>query len=138
VSITQAPQNTPFRVYVIKHESYTYSNAAPVSELANHYASGFSPLDASTDQSGQWDGLIWTIPTADENAYGDYDIIVDFGSPTAPDGQIRFAFTAADVMDGFDGLGGPGFTVYDDGKDLVLLGSDPYLYTFNNLHFMHR
>ncbi|MCB5259973.1 MAG: T9SS type A sorting domain-containing protein, partial [Candidatus Cloacimonetes bacterium] len=42
---------------------------------------------------------------------GGYDIIVDFGSPQAPDNQIHFTYTAANVRDGIDGLDEPGFKV---------------------------
>ena len=119
VNITEAPQNTPFKVYVIRHGDYTYTNGASVSTLNNHLASDFTPIEERTDADGRWSGLIWTIPTITENAIGDYDIIVDFGSPEGPDGLIHYAFNAADVMDGFDGLNGPGFTVYDNGIDVV-------------------
>ena len=119
VNITEAPQNTPFKVYVIRHGDYTYINGASVSTLNDHLASEFTPIEEGTDADGRWSGLIWTIPTITENAIGDYDIIVDFGSPEQPDGNIHFAFNAADVMDGFDGLNGPGFTVYDDSIDVA-------------------
>ncbi|MCB5271105.1 MAG: hypothetical protein LHW56_04590 [Candidatus Cloacimonetes bacterium] len=119
VNITEAPQNTPFKVYVIRHGDYTYINGASVSTLNDHLASEFTPIEESTHADGKWSGLIWTIPTIAKNAVGDYDIIVDFGSPEQPDGRIHFAFNAADVMDGFDGLNGPGFTVYDDSIDVA-------------------
>ena len=119
VNITEAPQNTPFKVYVIRHGDYIYTNGASVSTLNNHLASDFTPIRESTDADGRWSGLIWTIPTITENAIGEYDIIVDFGSPDGPDGLIHYAFNAADVRDGFDGLNGPGFTVYDNGIDVV-------------------
>ncbi len=119
VNITEAPQNTPFKVYVIRHGDYTYINGASVSTLNDHLASEFTPITGSTYADGTWNGAIWTIPTIAENAIGEYDIIVDFGSPEGSDGLIHYAFNAADVMDGFDGLNGPGFTVYDDGIDVV-------------------
>jgi len=111
--ITKAPQNTPFDVYVIRHDDYTYVDGANVSTLTPHLASGFSnPITGNrTDNEGKWSGLIWTIPTELENVDGGYDIIVNFGSPEAPDNRIHFAYTAANVMDGFDGLHVPGFTV---------------------------
>jgi len=64
--------------------------------------------------------LIWTIPTEAGNVDGGYDIIVDFGSPQAPDNQIHFTYTAANVMDGIDGLHEPGFKVVAPTNDLVL------------------
>ncbi|MDD3663236.1 MAG: T9SS type A sorting domain-containing protein, partial [Candidatus Pacebacteria bacterium] len=111
--ITKAPQNTPFDVYVIRHDDYTYVDGANVSTLTPHLASGFSnPITGNrTDNEGKWSGLIWTIPTELENVDGGYDIIVNFGSPEAPDNRIHFTYTAANVMDGFDGLHVPGFTV---------------------------
>lgn len=111
--ITKAPQNTPFDVYVIRHDDYIYVEGANVSTLTPHVASGFSnPITGNrTDNEGKWSGLIWTIPTELENVDGGYDIIVNFGSPEAPDNRIHFTYTAANVMDGFDGLHVPGFTV---------------------------
>ncbi|MDD2332516.1 MAG: hypothetical protein PHI68_07690, partial [Candidatus Cloacimonetes bacterium] len=111
VNITQAPQNTPFKVYVIRHGDYTYINGAQVSTLTNHLAGGFTPVEERTNSDGNWAGAVWTISTTAENVVGDYDIIVDFGDHIAPDNLIHFAFTNADVMDGFDGLTQPGFTV---------------------------
>jgi len=110
--ITKAPQNTAFTVYVIRHDDYTFLDGAHVSTLAPYYATGFTPIAVdSTDADGKWDGLIWTIPTEAGNVDGGYDIIVDFGSPQAPDNQIHFTYTAANVRDGIDGLDEPGFKV---------------------------
>ncbi len=110
--ITMAPQNTDFSVYVIRHDDYTYVDGADVATLAPHYAADFTPITGnSTDAGGKWDGLIWTIPTEAGNVDGGYDIIVDFGSPQAPDNQIHFTYTAANVRDGIDGLDEPGFKV---------------------------
>ena len=124
--ITKAPQNTAFTVYVIRHGDYTYLDGANVSSLTPHYATGFSnPITGnSTDAGGNWDGLVWTIPAEAGNVDGGYDIIVDFGSPEAPDNQFHFTYTAANVMDGFDGLHKPGFTVIDDRIDVLTLASE--------------
>jgi hypothetical protein len=120
--ITKAPQNTAFTVYVIRHGDYTYVDGANVSTLAPHYDTDvFTPITGnSTDAGGNWDGLIWTIPSEAGNVDGGYDIIVNFGSPDAPDNQIHFSYTAANVMDGIDGFSEPGFTVYDDRIDIVV------------------
>jgi len=61
-----------------------------------------------------------TAPSSAADAVGDYDIIVDIGSPTTPDGFIHFAFSGANVMDGFDGRTKPGFSVIDNGIDVVM------------------
>jgi len=119
--ITKAPQNTAFTVYVIRHGVFTYLDGANVSSLAPYYATDFTPITGNrTDAGGNWDGLVWTIPTEAGNVDGGYDIIVDFGSPEAPDNQIHFTYTAANVMDGFDGLHEPGFSVVDDRIDVVV------------------
>ncbi|MDD3535556.1 MAG: T9SS type A sorting domain-containing protein, partial [Candidatus Cloacimonetes bacterium] len=113
LNISKAPQNTPFTVYVIRHDDYTYVDDANVSTLLPHLANGFlHPITGNhTDAQGMWNGLIWTIPTGLANVDGGYDIIVDFGSPNAPDNKLHFTYTAANVLDGFDGLHEPGFTV---------------------------
>ncbi len=125
VNISNAPQNTYFRAYVIRHDSYTYTDGAPVSTLTSHLASDFFPMMGRTDANGTWNGYLWTIPIIIDtvgvaNIEGAYDIIVDFGSPNTPDGHIHFAYNGANVRDGFDGLTEPGFKVYDDKIDLVV------------------
>jgi hypothetical protein len=124
--ITKAPQNTAFTVYVIRHGDYTYLDGANVSTLTSHYNTDhFSPITGnSTNAAGEWDGLIWTIPTEAGNVDGGYDIIVDFGSPEAPDDHIHFTYTAANVMDGIDGLHEPGFRVHDDSMSLAMKSSE--------------
>ncbi|MDD2227796.1 MAG: hypothetical protein PHY48_00105 [Candidatus Cloacimonetes bacterium] len=116
VKVTNCPQNTRINIYVVKHGDYTYTDGAPISSLSSFYPNGFSPnTTATTDASGDWDGQIW-VATEE----GEYDIIVDIGSPTTPDDTIHFAFSAADVMDGFDGRTEPGFMVKDNGIDVVV------------------
>jgi hypothetical protein len=123
--ITKAPQNTAFTVYVIRHGVFTYLDGANVSSLAPYYATDFTPITGnSTDAGGNWDGLVWAIPAEAGNVDGGYDIIVDFGSPQAPDNQIHFTYTAANVMDGIDGLHKPGFRVCDDRIDVLTLASE--------------
>ncbi|MDD2227797.1 MAG: hypothetical protein PHY48_00110 [Candidatus Cloacimonetes bacterium] len=95
---------------------YTYTDGAPVSALSSFYPNGFTPnTTATTDASGVWSGQIW-VATEE----GEYDIIVDIGSPTTPDGLIHYAFSGADVMDGFDGRTEPGFMVKDINIDVVM------------------
>ncbi|MCK9333759.1 MAG: T9SS type A sorting domain-containing protein [Candidatus Cloacimonetes bacterium] len=122
VKITKAPQNTAFTVYVIRHDDYTYVDGANTSTLTSCLADDFAPITGnSTDASGDWNSLVWTLPTEAGNVDGGYDIIVDFGSPQAPDNQIHYTYTAANVMDGIDGLTEPGFKVRPANNiDLVL------------------
>ena len=125
VNITEAPQNTAFKVYVIKHDEYTYVNGALVSTINDHLASDFMPITGSTDANGRWNGAIWTIPAIAENAIGNYDIIVDFGIPEIEhESLIHYAFTAADVMDGFDGRTEPGFKVIEPPSIDIVLALD--------------
>jgi hypothetical protein len=51
---------------------------------------------------------------------GDYDILVDIGN----NGVLHFAYIGANIRDGFDGLTGPGFRVYDDDITIVLMDSE--------------
>jgi hypothetical protein len=119
VKVSDCPQNTRINIYVVKHDEYTYSDGATISTLSNYFPIGFTPhTTAITDPNGEWSGLIWNIPAS--GAEGDYDIIVDIGSPTSPDGVIHYAFSGANVMDGFDGRLQPGFSVLDDGIDIVV------------------
>jgi hypothetical protein len=119
VKVSDCPQNTRLNIYVVKHDDYTYTDGATISTLSNYFPIGFTPhTTAITDPNGEWSGLIWNIPAS--GAVGDYDIIVDIGSPTTPDGVIHYAFSGANVMDGFDGRLQPGFTVLDDGIDVVV------------------
>jgi len=104
VKISDCPQNTRVNIYVIKHGDYTYTDGALVTGLSSFYANGFSPItNVTTDPSGEWSGYIWTTPSSAADAVGDYDIIVNIGSPNTPDDYIHFAFSGANVMDGFDG-----------------------------------
>lgn len=61
---------------------------------------------------------VWysSTPVMTASTVGDYDILVDIGN----NGVLHFAYNGANVRDGFDGLDGSGFTVYDDGIDVVL------------------
>ncbi len=121
VKISDCPQNTRINIYVINHGSYTYTDGALVTGLSSFYANGFSPItNVTTGPTGEWSGLIWTTPSSAADAVGDYDIIVDIGSPDTPDGIIHFAFSGANVMDGFDGRTKPGLSVIDNGIDVVM------------------
>jgi hypothetical protein len=114
--LSNFPQNTEFTLYVIDHNSYNYVDGGLV-PTSSCYAQGFSPIYGTTDENGNYlfPNPIWTASTA-----GEYDIIVDIGSPTTPDGIIHFTFSAANVMDGIDGRTQPGFIVSDNGIDVVM------------------
>lgn len=121
VKVSNCPQNTRINIYVIKHGDYPYLDGALTSNLSDYYAHGFTPnTTAITNSSGEWSGLIWTTPSSEEDALGDYDIIVDIGSPTTPDGIIHFTFSAANVLDGIDGRTQPGFRVENKNIDVVM------------------
>jgi hypothetical protein len=116
VRISNCPQNTAANIYIVKHNDYNYTDGAAVSTLSSHYPLGFNqPHPIETDSQGEWSGHLWT--TAEE---GEFDIIVDLGSPSTPDGLIRFSFSGANVMDGFDGRYEPGFRVTNNNIDLVV------------------
>ncbi|MDD4308847.1 MAG: hypothetical protein PHO32_00545, partial [Candidatus Cloacimonetes bacterium] len=118
VEISNCPQNTRINIYVIKHGNYTYTDGAPVSALNDHLANGFTQaIIATTNADGEWSSPtpIW-IATEE----GEYDIIVDIGSPGTPDGIIHFAFSGANVMDGIDGRTEAGFTVIENGIDVAV------------------
>jgi hypothetical protein len=121
VKISDCPQNTRVNIYVIKHGDYTYTDGALVTGLSSFYANGFSPItNVTTGPTGEWSGLIWTTPSSAADAVGNYDIIVNIGSPNTPDDYIHFAFSGANVMDGFDGRTKPGLSVIDNGIDVVM------------------
>jgi hypothetical protein len=116
VNITNAPQNTKIAVYLIRHGDYGYINGASVEGIDQYFPAGFSPIaNVQTNAEGKWSGPLWVV-----SEDGEFDIIVDFGSPTTPDGHIYFAFNAANVRDGFDGLTEPGFTVNSDAIELAV------------------
>jgi len=107
VTITNCPQNTPVTVYIVADQDYT--DGMSVSGL-NTIVHQFS---AWTDSQGKVD---LTDPVLTAPAVGTYDIIVNIGN----DDFLHYAHLNANVRDGFDGLNGPGFTVYDDGVDVVM------------------
>jgi hypothetical protein len=116
VNITNAPQNTKIAVYLIRHGDYGYIDGASVEGIDQYFPAGFSPIaNVQTNAEGKWSGPLWVV-----SEDGEFDIIVDFGSPTTPDGHIYFAFNAANVRDGFDGLTEPGFTVNSDAIELAV------------------
>jgi hypothetical protein len=72
----------------------------------------------TTNSTGVWAG---GIPFSKLLPQGDYDIIVNVGSPTAPDSTLHLVFAKDNVIDGVDGLTGPGFTKTGTGDIVVAL-----------------
>ncbi|MEF3694351.1 MAG: hypothetical protein V3576_03290 [Candidatus Cloacimonadota bacterium] len=106
VKVTNCPQNTPLTVYVVEDQDYT--DGMMVSSLNALYQ-----VSGTSDNDGVWYS---STPVMTASTVGDYDILVDIGN----NGVLHFAYSGANVHDGFDGLNGSGFTVYDDGVDVVL------------------
>ena len=107
VKVTNCPQNTPLTVYVVEDQDYTDGMNISALNTIICQVSGTSGPD------GVW---FSSTPVMTASTVGDYDILVDIGN----NGVLHFAYNGANVHDGFDGLNGPGFTVYDDGIDVVL------------------
>ncbi|HQM17507.1 MAG TPA: vWA domain-containing protein [Candidatus Cloacimonas sp.] len=107
VKVTNCPQNTPLTVYIV--EDQDYSDGMNISALN----AIICQVSGTSDNDGVWYS---SSPVMTASAVGDYDILVDIGN----NGMLHFAYIRANVRDGFDGLNGPGFTIYDDGIDVVL------------------
>ena len=107
VKVTNCPQNTPLTVYIVEDQDYT--DGLNISALNTIICQ----VSGTSDNDGVWYS---STPVMTASAVGDYDILVDIGN----NGMLHFAYIGANVRDGFDGLNGPGFTVFDDGIDVVL------------------
>ena len=113
VKVTNCPQNTPIMVFIVADRDYT--NGMSVSELER-----IQTITGRTDENGEWVSEI-----LEQLDIGDYDIIVDVGfydenNNAVFDGVLHFEYHATKIRDGFDGLNGPGFTVYNDEIDVVV------------------
>jgi len=107
VKVTNCPQNTPLTVYVVEDQDYTDGmNISALNAI-------ICQVSGTSDNDGVWYS---STPVMTASDMGDYDILVDIGN----NGVLHFAYVGANIRDGFDGLNGPGFTVYDDGIDVVL------------------
>ncbi|HOH98713.1 MAG TPA: T9SS type A sorting domain-containing protein [Candidatus Cloacimonadota bacterium] len=109
VKITNCPQNTPLTVYIVEDQDYT--DGMNISSLSILYSRSLSAVDIGDD--GSWTG---ELCNSDSLGGGEYDILVDIGN----NGVLHFAYNDANIRDGFDGLTGHGFTVYDDRIEVVL------------------
>jgi len=108
VKITNCPQNTPLTVYIVEDQDYT--DGMNISSLSILYSRSLSAVDIGDD--GSWTG---ELCNSDSLGGGEYDILVDIGN----NGVLHFAYNDANIRDGFDGLTGHGFTVYDDRIEVV-------------------
>ena len=107
VKVTNCPQNTPLTVYVVEDQNYTDGmNISALNAI-------ICQVSGTSDNDGVWYS---STPVMTASDMGDYDILVDIGN----NGVLHFAYNGANVRDGFDGLSGPGFSVFDDGIDVVL------------------
>ncbi|MDD4308967.1 MAG: hypothetical protein PHO32_01170 [Candidatus Cloacimonetes bacterium] len=107
VKVTNCPQNTPLTVYIVEDQDYT--DGMNISALNTIICQ----VSGTSDNDGVW---FSSTPVITTSSVGDYDILVDIGN----NGVLHFAYNGANIRDGFDGLNGPGFTVYDDGIDVVV------------------
>jgi hypothetical protein len=111
VKVTNCPQNTPLTVYVVEDQDYT--DGMHISALNTIICQ----VSGTSNNDGVWYS---STPVMTTTTVGDFDILVDIGN----NGVLHYGYTAANIRDGFDGLEGPGFTVYDDGITIVLMGSE--------------
>jgi len=109
VEVTNCPQNTPLTIYIVEDQDYTDGmSIGALSILCSQIVTA-----AEIGADGKWSGVLCNSDTL---GVGDYDILVDIGN----NGVLHFAYLGANIRDGFDGLDGKGFTVYDDQIEVVL------------------
>ena len=106
VKITNCPQNTPLTIYIVEDQDYT--DGMNISTLN----SIICQVSGTSDNDGVWHS---NTPVMIASQGGEYDILVDIGN----NGVLHFAYSGANIRDGFDGLTGHGFTVYDDRIEVV-------------------
>jgi len=107
VKVSNCPQNTPLTVYIVEDQDYT--DGMNISALNNVVYQ----ISGTSDNEGVWYSI---TPVMTASIVGDYDILVDIGN----NGVLHFAYYGANVRDGFDGLDGSGFTVFDDRIDIAI------------------
>ncbi|MDD4156374.1 MAG: hypothetical protein PHY08_07350, partial [Candidatus Cloacimonetes bacterium] len=106
IKVTHLPQNTPINVYIVDDKDYTDGM-----DINNNNFNIVYSTDGTSNNNGEW-----TSDALEDLPLGDYDVIIDVGG----NNKINFEYLAANVTDGIAGLNGPGFTVYDDGIDVVV------------------
>jgi hypothetical protein len=119
VKIENCPQNTDVKVLIIPHREYNNVGIDGITIPTAYEANGnqVSKL-VRTSITGTWAG---DIPFSNQLPPGDYDIIVDVGSPTAPDNRLNLVFDKDNIIDAVDGLEVPGFTKTGWGDAVVAL-----------------
>ncbi|MFA6976404.1 MAG: T9SS type A sorting domain-containing protein [Mesotoga sp.] len=109
VKVSNCPQNTPLTVYIVEDQDYT--DGMNISAL-NNVVCQIGP-GVQSDSTGVWYS---STPVMTASDVGDYDILVDIGN----NGVLHYAYSGANVRDGFDGLDGSGFTVFDDRIEIAI------------------
>ena len=127
VHISNYPQNTYVQVFVVEDRDYLNVGDNGIAIPAPYEVDG-NPVSGifKTDGNGKWAG---GIPFSRLLPQGDYDIIVNNmvnptapnNNPTDPDNTLHLAFKNDYIIDGVDGLDGPGFTKTGTGDIVVAL-----------------
>jgi len=119
VHISNCPQNTYVQVFVVENRDYLNVGDGGIAIPAPYEVNGNLVSGVfRTDGNGKWAG---GIPFSKLLPQGDYDIIVNVGSPNAPDSKLHLVFAKDNIIDGVDGLTGPGFTKTGTGDIVVAL-----------------
>jgi len=120
VHISNYPQNTYGHVFVVEDRDYLNVGSGGIAIPAPFEVNG-NPVSRifKTDGDGKWAG---GIPFSKLLPQGNYDIIVNnMVNPTTPDNILHLAFKNDNIIDGVDGLTGPGFSKTGTGDIVVAL-----------------
>jgi hypothetical protein len=120
VHISNYPQNTYIQVFVVEDRDYLNVGDGGIAIPAPFEVNG-NPVSGifKTNDNGKWAG---GIPFSKQLPPGEYDIIVNnMVNPTTPDNVLHLAFKNDNIIDGVDGLDGPGFTKTGTGDIAVAL-----------------
>ena len=120
VHIKDCPQNTKVGIRVVPDvDTYTQIGAGGIAIPSAVSIGGNSVFrEVKTNENGEWKGSIYF---SNQLSPGEYDIIVDVGSPTTPDNRLNLVFAKDNIIDAVDGLDGAGFTVTNLGDAVVAL-----------------
>ena len=120
VHIKDCPQNTKVGIRVVPDvDTYTQIGAGGIAIPSAVSIGGNSVFrEVKTNENGEWKGSIYL---SNQLSPGEYDIIVDVGSPTTPDNRLNLVFAKDNIIDAVDGLNGAGFTVTNLGDAVVAL-----------------
>lgn len=131
VHISNYPQNTYIQVFVVEDRDYLNVGSAGIAIPAPFEVNG-NPVSGifKTDDNGKWAG---SIPFSKQLPPGEYDIIVNnMVNPTTPDNRLHLAFKNDNIIDGVDGLDGPGFTKTGTGDIVVALDLSSSMLGYGN------